>query len=549
MALLSIKALVGLGNSAGFSGLLLGTFVSEDLACLAAGFLVANGTVSYPVATLACLLGIFLGDLGLFFVGRWFGESAFTRVPLRWLMAPAQVEQARQLFDRRGAALILGSRFAPGSRLPVYVAAGLLKQPIRRFCLYFGIGALLWTPALVGLAVLFGDAMIAAYEAYGLWALPSLVVGALVLLGLTRWLPQFFTWKGRRMLLGQWQRLTRWEYWPWWVIYAPLVPWFLWLAFVRYRHPLAFTAVNPAMPFSGIVGESKAEILAGLAAGGAVPPWVLLPAGECLEARLARVEAFAQEHGWPVVLKPDAGERGSGVSICRDATAAEAALAEAKGDFLAQRFAPGNEYGVFYIRRPDEAKGVIFGIVEKQFTSVIGDGHRSLEELILADERARANAKFFFRKHVGRLLDVPDAGETVVLAELGTHARGALFLDGSHLATPELTSEIDRISQHFTGFHLGRYDIRCPSETDLRAGRELAVLELNGVTSEPTWMYDPGYELQDAHRLLREQWSAAFAIGAANARAGARVAKVAELLSLMFNRKKTATKACQGRTS
>jgi hypothetical protein len=46
-------------------GLALATLASEDLACIAAGLLVAQGAISFPAATAACLAGILVGDLAL----------------------------------------------------------------------------------------------------------------------------------------------------------------------------------------------------------------------------------------------------------------------------------------------------------------------------------------------------------------------------------------------------------------------------------------------------------------------------------------------------
>ena len=64
------------------------------------------------------------------------------------------------------------------------------------------------------------------------------------------------------------------------------------------------------------------------------------------------------------------------------------------------------------------------------------------------------------------------------------------------------------------------------------AGRDLAIVELNGVTSEPTNIYDPDGTLVDAYRQLFRQWSIMFAIGAANRRGGARVSSLRRLAAL-----------------
>jgi hypothetical protein len=55
-----------------------------------------------------------------------------------------------------------------------------------------------------------------------------------------------------------------------------------------------------------------------------------------------------------------------------------------------------------------------------------------------------------------------------------------------------------------------------------RTGRErLRILDLNGLTSEATHIYDPRTPLREAWRVLCEQWRLAFEIAAANRAAGA----------------------------
>jgi hypothetical protein len=80
---------------------------------------------------------------------------------------------------------------------------------------------------------------------------------------------------------------------------------------------------------------------------------------------------------------------------------------------------------------------------------------------------------------------------------------------------------MDAISKTFKGFHFGRYDVRCPSADDLRAGRNLRVIELNGVTSEATAIYDPHCSLVSAWAMLCRQWRICYEIGAANRTRGA----------------------------
>ena len=60
------------------------------------------------------------------------------------------------------------------------------------------------------------------------------------------------------------------------------------------------------------------------------------------------------------------------------------------------------------------------------------------------------------------------------LVEVGSHCRGAIFLDASDLLTPALEDAVERVSRPHPGFHLGRYDVRAesdPHETVLEFAR------------------------------------------------------------------------------
>ena len=510
--------------------LVVGTFVSEDAACVGGGLLVAGGKLAFGPVVLACFAGILIGDLLLVALGRWGGRTALGVWPLRsWVSADA-VERAERWFTQRGAWLILVSRFVPGTRLPTYVAAGILQVPLQRFLPWFVLACALWTPLLVGSAMLAGQAALgwlAAWsEASGLLLVVGVVAWGLVKLGL-----RLATWRGRRLLLSRWRRFSRWEFWPMWAVYPPVVVYGLWQG-IRHRSLTVFTAANPGIGAGGgLVGESKSEILTGLSgAGEAVASWVLLTSGE-IGGRMAAARQFAEMHGYPVVLKPDVGERGAGVVIAKDETQMIRALAENSGALIAQAYVAGVEYGVFYYRHPEEVRGEILAITDKRMVSVTGDGRSTLEELILADKRAVCMAVFFTKKFGTRLDEIPPAGERVVLTELGTHCRGALFLDGAHLLTPELHVEVERVSRTFTGFYFGRYDVRAVSEEAFCRG-EFKIIELNGLTSEATSIYDPRHSVWFGWRMLCRQWRLAFEIGEANRKRGAHVLAVREIRSL-----------------
>lgn len=511
--------------------LALATLVSEDLACIAAGLFVAAGKLAFGPAAAACFAGIFSGDLLLVLMGRWLGRGALARWPLRGRVSEAAVLRAERWFGQRGAWVILASRFMPGTRLPTYVAAGILHMRWSKFTGWFALACALWTPLLVGAAAVAGEAVLGWLRT---WANISawLVVTGLLVWALAGVCVQMATWRGRRLLLGKWRRLTRWEFWPRWAVYPPVVVYCLWLA-LWHRGATLFTAVNPGIGAGGgLVGESKSEILKGLAgAGGTVAEWALVESGDVAE-RVETVRLFAEAHGWPVVLKPDVGERGAGVVIARNEAAARVALEEESRALIAQRYIAGVEYGVFYVRIPGAERGEIFAVTDKRMVHVDGDGRRTLEELILSDERAVCMGNFFLDKFAARLDEVPAAGVRVVLTELGTHCRGAVFLDGAGLVTPELDGAVERVSRMFDGFYFGRYDVRTESAEAFQRG-DFKVIELNGLTSEATSIYDPKNSVWFGWGVLCAQWRLAFEIGAANRDRGTRPLSVGEIWQLL----------------
>lgn len=519
--------------------IILATLVSEDLACIGAGLLAARGILGFWPATLAALVGIVVGDMLLYLVGRAVGRPALRYAPFRWILSEDQLERSTKWFQVKGPSIILASRFLPGSRLPTYFTAGVLGAGFWMFSAYFLIAAILWTPILVGLAELVGHQLLVyfvVYKKYALLALLGMVVGLRLFVKLV---VPLFSFRGRRLLVSAWRRKTRWEFWPIPVFYVPMVIYIFYLGF-KHRCLTLFSICNPGMHASGFVHESKLDILDGFSHGREqIARYQAIPNTLSQAERFEIVSAFMHEIDvvYPVVLKPDTGERGAGVVIAKSDADVHRFFEQTPQQALVQEYVPGIEFGVFYMRHPDEENGYIFSITDKQFITVTGDGVHTLEELILLDDRAVCMAALHLEKHGDRLFDVIEEGDVIDLVELGTHSRGSLFLDGWQYWTPELEAAIDELSKGFDGFYLGRYDIRVPSIEDFQAGRNLKLVELNGVTSEPTDMYDPKNSLFAAYRKLMAQWRMAFEIGGAIQKRGVQPVSSMDLLRLVLGRR------------
>jgi hypothetical protein len=326
--------------------------------------------------------------------------------------------------------------------------------------------------------------------------------------------------------------LKRWEFWPAWAVYPPVVAWIALLA-IRHRGLRPITAANPGLKDGGLVGESKFEIQSLLPAPWAVPS-VLIDIGSP-RARVASLLQAMGERRWryPIVLKPDVGQRGIGVRKIHDETAARAYIAQYPQRIVAQPWHPGPyEAGVFYARHPDEPRGQVISITDKIFPVIEGDGRSTLGRLIDAHPRFRLQAATFRRRHAGQLDVVLAAGERRPLAEVGNHCQGTMFLDGQKVWTPALERRVDEIARAVPGFFLGRFDVRYSDVERFKAGEDLRIIELNGVTAEPTDIYDPSRSLASAYGALFDQWRRIFEIGAANLRKGHDGATAMRLLRL-----------------
>jgi membrane protein DedA with SNARE-associated domain/pimeloyl-ACP methyl ester carboxylesterase len=516
-----------------FVGLALATLVSEDLACIAAGLMVSEGRAGFLFVTLACLVGIVGGDLLLYLVGRLLGRRALSKAPLRWFLSAERVQRSSDWLNRNGLAVIFTSRFVPGTRLATYLAAGMLNTSLLRFAFYMLLAAAVWTPLLVGSAT---GVLIPLLHFTPMGGKPLILklVFALIALWLAIHLSlKAATHRGRRELAGSFKRAVRWEFWPPYVFYPPVFLYVVYLG-IKYRGFTVFTAANPGIVAGGFVGESKTEILKKISGASQwLPRFAFIPAGDS-ERRVSTAKEFLARHGmsFPVVLKPDMGQRGSGVTIARSEEDLRDYLMRARYDAILQEYVDGPELGVFYYRYPGEGRGRIFSITEKRLPVLTGDGKKTLEQLILDDDRAVCMADFYLQKNAERLQEIPSAGNSVRLVELGTHCRGAIFLDGQRAVSPELEEAIDKIAKTFDGFYFGRFDIRIPPATN-NAANGFKVLELNGVSSEATHIYDPKLGLWGAYRVLFEQWRIAFEIGARNRASGAKPASLRELIHLM----------------
>jgi membrane protein DedA with SNARE-associated domain len=500
------------------------TFVQEDVPTVGAAVLAGAGNLSWKAGFLGCFFGIWIGDALLYLLARGLGRPMLELSWARRFFEPAAVARSEQWFSKRGTWLLLSSRFVPGTRLPTYLAAGFLRLPFARFLAVTGLGVAIWTVGIFILAQRLGPVLVNTLRRWnaGGWAVLLAVAALLLIIRCARKLQRTNVRYRLSAALGRW---TRWEFWPAWLFYAPVALNYLRLA-IRYRSFTLPTAANPGIFSGGFVGESKILSLRDLHSTS--PEFTAeahLLAGNTPSERFNSFNAVRERARleYPLILKPDVGQRGVGVKLVRTPGEARACLEHATAPMIVQRYAQGpEEVGVFYYRFPHERRGRIFAITQKIFPSVVGDGRSTIEDLIWKDSRARFMAAKYLRRFAARRAEVLPVAQSLRLVEAGNHAQGCIFKDGTHLWTEELERRIDAISKSLDGFFIGRYDIRYSSEEELRAGVDFQIIELNGAASEATSIYDARNSLLSAYRTLFRQWALVFAIADANRGRGSR---------------------------
>lgn len=307
-------------------------------------------------------------------------------------------------------------------------------------------------------------------------------------------------------------RLRHWEYWPFGIIQMPFFIYWLWLSF-RARSLVFFSASNPRIPTGGMFGESKSEILAAIpdqlaARSGLIdPPFTK-------EKVLQKMSELGLD--FPVILKPDVGERGWRVARAHSPQDVEDYVRVIRTSFIVQELIDlPLEFGVFYRRFPSEQKGVVTSVVQKEMLTIVGDGHSTFSDLILRKERARLQWSRLKETYRDRLDSVPAMREEIELVSIGNHCLGTKFLNASHLVSDELNESFDRISRQIPEFYFGRFDLRASSFSDLAAGN-VKILELNGCGAEPGHIYDPSFSLSRALKVMHRHWKDLYRISMEN---------------------------------
>ncbi len=491
------------------------TIISEDLAYVYGLFGVQSSYMSPITFVLFFTLGVLVGDLMLYFVGKYlkhFLGSSFGQKVERFIHKYAPKNLSSERFGRFEEFLVF-TRFIPGTRLPTYLFCGYSGYPLFKFTLILTTTCLFYS--LFGVALIY----LTSYNATEEMNLLTRVLTSVFIAFTSIYSFKAFIFL-RKLKLNYGEiltplkikilRLRHLEFWNPIFLYLPFVPRFLYIHF-KYGGIKSLLSSNPSIKMSGLIGERKTDI--DLLLKEYVPEHRLNSLHYNEESE---TENILNNLSFPMIVKPDSGMRGIDVEVVTDETSLRAVRDKSEKNLIAQELCTHqHEWGVFYIRDPKNSGGSVFSLTRKELPVILGDGVSSLYELIKKNKRLRLRFDWIFDNSKYSPREISKAGEVYTLTSKGSHSKGCLFLDESLERFPLCAKKIALILDQIPDFCVGRADIKFESH-DLLAQGQFKIIEINGSGGESTNIYDAELSKREVYSILSKQWENIYKVGKNN---------------------------------
>jgi membrane protein DedA with SNARE-associated domain len=164
----------------------LGFPMPEELPVVGAGIWVGQNWEERPLSFLAlpvCILGVVISDGLLYGIGRIYGTRLLEYRWIARLLPPEKRTRIENNFHHYGVKILLFARLLPGIRSPIFITAGIMKLPLKRFLLADGIYAIPGVSLLFFLAFWFGNSfknLVDRIEGDIQYVRPILIMAAIV---------------------------------------------------------------------------------------------------------------------------------------------------------------------------------------------------------------------------------------------------------------------------------------------------------------------------------------------------------------------------------
>ncbi|KQS45058.1 DedA family protein [Exiguobacterium sp. Leaf196] len=132
----------------GYFGIALGLMIEiipSEIVLSYGGFMISQGTISWPLAVVAAGIGGLLSQLFLYWFARYGGRPLILKYGKYVLISEHHLDLAERWFLKYGQGVIFGARFIPVVRHAISIPAGLAKMDQTKFSLYTVLAIIPWS--------------------------------------------------------------------------------------------------------------------------------------------------------------------------------------------------------------------------------------------------------------------------------------------------------------------------------------------------------------------------------------------------------------------
>lgn len=152
----------------------------EDVPLIYGGMCIAASRAGWLPTVLIAGSAVAVRDVIAFGIGRVVGDLLLERPFVIRLFGQKRLNRAQRLVDEHDARAVLAGRFLLGMRAPVFIVAGAMGVPLRRFVMWDAIGLAIVIPTTLLLGATFGQPLLDGFLAvwHGTrWLAPAVAMG------------------------------------------------------------------------------------------------------------------------------------------------------------------------------------------------------------------------------------------------------------------------------------------------------------------------------------------------------------------------------------
>ncbi len=132
----------------GYFGIALGLMIEiipSEIVLSYGGFMISQGTIGWPLAVVAAVIGGLFSQLFLYWFARYGGRPLILKYGKYLLITEHHLDLAERWFLKYGQGVIFGARFIPVVRHAISIPAGLAKMDQTKFSLYTILAIIPWS--------------------------------------------------------------------------------------------------------------------------------------------------------------------------------------------------------------------------------------------------------------------------------------------------------------------------------------------------------------------------------------------------------------------